>query len=831
MKKTVILLFILCAVSILQTNAQSVTITESSGWLESVFVEWEPVASAESYNVYYSGNGVVNRKIDDQLIRSYGTYFRADILGLKAGGYTVKVAPVISGVEGSASQTSTLTVMSHDRTGFAFHGGRVPGAYKADGTPKDGAVILYITENNKNTVSMNVTGANANPCVGLQTILDGFKKGNDTRPLIVRLIGQITDLEYMLAGDIVIENKENASSYITFEGVGNDAVADGWGLRIKNATNIEVRNLGFMNCDSDEGDNIGLQQDNSYIWVHNCDLFYGHAGSDGDQAKGDGALDAKRSKYLTISYNHFWDTGKSNLLGLGEGTTADYYATYHHNWYDHSDSRHPRVRFFSTHVYNNYYDGVSKYGVGATMGSSIFVEGNVFRNCKYPMLISMQGSDIVGGTGTFSSEDGGIIKAYNNVMSGQARFVAYDAVQYPVEFDAYVASSRGEIVSSAVKSKKGGNTYNNFDTDAAFYVKNLVIDSPNDAKDKVMQYSGRVQGGDFKWTFNNAVDDASYAVNTALKSALTSYTTDLVAIQGESSSVGNTQILSSTANRNQTVSEGQAIEAIVFTWSGDATDANVSGLPASGITVAKNSTAKTITISGTPTATVSYTVTTSGASGTPVSLSGTITLAEGGGTSEGEMIHNFTTDGKNSTFYSITGNLSTGKGTVTYNGLTLTQCLKMESSTSVSFTTTEKATLTLVFIESGKRVKVNGVSHTSDGNGIVTVSLNPGTHTVTKDETMNLFYMSTVYDDIATNNAHKADFARVDLYPNPVGNKLYIASDSKIQKVEIYSMSGQILKTVKDNVSAVDFSPFANGNYIIRVTTSSGVVSKIISKK
>ena len=119
-----------------------------------------------------------------------------------------------------------------------------------------------------------------------------------------------------------------------------------------------------MNCDSDEGDNIGLQQDNSYIWVHNCDLFYGHAGSDGDQAKGDGALDAKRSKYLTISYNHFWDTGKSNLLGLGEGTTADYYATYHHNWYDHSDSRHPRVRFFSTHVYNNYYDGVSKYGVG-----------------------------------------------------------------------------------------------------------------------------------------------------------------------------------------------------------------------------------------------------------------------------------------------------------------------------------------------------------------------------------------------------------------------------------------------------------------------------------
>ena len=58
-------------------------------------------------------------------------------------------------------------------------------------------------------------------------ILDGFKKGVDTRPLIIRLVGQITDLDYMYSGDIVIENKNNASSYITLEGVGDDAVADG----------------------------------------------------------------------------------------------------------------------------------------------------------------------------------------------------------------------------------------------------------------------------------------------------------------------------------------------------------------------------------------------------------------------------------------------------------------------------------------------------------------------------------------------------------------------------------------------------------------------------
>lgn len=97
----------------------------------------------------------------------------------------------------------------------------------------------------------------------------------------------------MLNGDLVIENNNLVTSSITFEGVGSDATANGWGLRIKKASNVEVRNIGFMLTDAGEGDNIGLQQDNDHIWVHNCDLFYGAPGGDADQAKGDGALDCK----------------------------------------------------------------------------------------------------------------------------------------------------------------------------------------------------------------------------------------------------------------------------------------------------------------------------------------------------------------------------------------------------------------------------------------------------------------------------------------------------------------------------------------------------------
>lgn len=677
MRKTLFTLIALTTAWLLQ--AQSVTITEVGGWRETAYIKWLPVEDAMLYKVYYSGEGIFDQLIDTQLIRSYGSYFRADIPGLRAGTYTLKVVPVINNQEGEATTSSAVNVVAHDRTGFAFFNGRVPGAYKADGTPKSNAVILYITQNTKNTVSLEVSGANANPCVGIQTILDGFKKGRDTRPLIVRLIGQITDPDYLLNGDMVVENNNNASSYITIEGIGDDAVADGWGIRIKNATNIEIRNLGTMNCDSGEGDNIGLQQDNSFVWVHHCDFFYGKPGGDADQAKGDGALDSKRSGYVTFSYNHFWDTGKSNLLG--NGAEDPEYLTYHHNWYDHSDSRHPRVRSHHVHVFNNYYDGISKYGVGSTLASSVFVEANYFRNCVYPMLISMQGSDVWSSSRnandytnmpTFSKEAGGIIKSFNNYITGQRRFVAYGDAAFPnstVDFDAYVVSSASEQVPASVKAFQGGSTYSNFDTNPQL-MYSYTADSPEEARNKVILWAGRMMGGDFKWTFNNSVDDTSYDVNIPLRNALAAYTTSLVAVQGD----GNAQGGGDTGGGD----DGGDDE-------GD------------------------------------------------------------GEQPTGDVFHNFTTSGKTSSFFNISGNLSDSKGTVEYAGLTLTMCLKIESATTIGFTLQKEAVLTLVFNSGfNGKIKVNGADR-SAVNGVLTLVLPAGSHQVTKADVCNLYYLGINY--------------------------------------------------------------------------------------
>lgn len=845
-----ILSFIIILLISTHVLAQSVVINESAGWLESAFVKWQPVIGATSYNVYYSGMGNTDKKIDTQLIRSYGTYFRADILGLAAGTYTIKVAPVIAGVEGTAATTGSLAVLAHDRNGFAFDGGRVPGGYKIDGTPKDGAVIIYITQNTKDNISMTVTGANANPCIGLEAIMDAFGKGRDSRPLIVRLIGNITDYAVMADGDILITNGQNSSCYITCEGVGDDAVCNGWSFRVKGATNVEIRNLAAMNCNSTAGDDFGLQQDNDHVWVHNNDMFYGDAGSDADQIKGDGAMDIKGSTYVTVSYNHFHDNGKSSLLGLSENTTTGLYVTYHHNWFDHSDSRHPRIRFYSVHFYNNYLDGNAKYGAGSTLGSSLFLEGNYYRNCKYPILTSLQGTDVWNPTtqkndpnnmGIFSGETGGTIKAFNNTFdasigTNNMRFVAYGdpnplfniagVISSTTDFDAYVAKTRGEIVPNTVKSFSGANVYNNFDTDASLYVKNLVIDDPASVVAKDTIYAGRVKGGDFKWHFVNSVDDASYLVNAPLKAAITNYTSKMVFVQGESTSTGSSQTLTTPANNNQTVATGVAISAIVFTWGGYATDATVTGLPASGITFVKDATAKTITITGTPTATVTYSITTSGASGTPLTASGTITL--GTGTTAGDMVQDFTANGKTSTFYTITGNLSIGYGSASYAGLTLTQCLKMESTTNIAFVTTQTGTLTLVFGSTYTgAVSVDGTSFTPV-SGIVSVSLVEGSHPIKKIGTNYLFYMSVVYSTTALINTEVSD---VKMYPNPVINSLVISSVPGVEKVEIYSLTGVLLQRNEGFIKTVDMSRLNKGSYLVKAYTTQGAINQMIIKE
>ena len=527
-----------------------VQITTAAGWNESLYAEWEHFEGADNYNVYVKGGQYTDyTKIDGQLVRSYGSYNRADAVGLKAGDdYSIKVVPVINAKEeeSKASIATNIIVRSFNRDGYAHHQAIAGiGAYNNDGTLKEGARILYISKDNAKTVTLDMTvdkKGKTETRTGIQDILKAYEKGIETRPLCIRIIGLLKkdDMPTLGSSSIGLQVKGKGQNMnLTIEGVGNDATFHGFGILVRNCRYVELRNLGVM---MHPEDGISFDTDNEHLWGHNIDIFYGE-NQGGDKAKGDGSFDVKGTFYATVSANHYWDSGKCNLNSNKDEVD---YVTYHHNWFDHSDSRHPRVRVSKhLHVFNNYYDGNSKYGVGATTASCVFVEKNYFRHCKYPMLISKQGSDIHNGTGTssetkgnFSSEDGGIIKAFDNYITEQTSFepyVAGDAL-YSKHFDAYVVENRNDQVPAEVVTLQGGTGYNNFDTASDFYM--YSPDAAADVPSTVTgQYgAGRCQHGDFQYTFDNATQDKNSEVITDLSNKLANYESKLVKIYGDSGS-------------------------------------------------------------------------------------------------------------------------------------------------------------------------------------------------------------------------------------------------------------------------------------------------------
>ena len=532
-------------------NAGVVQIIDARGWLESAYVTFSLADDAKTYNIYVKGGQYADyTKIDDQLVRNYDAYGRADVVGLQAGTYTLKVVPVnAAGTELTAQTVTTadLDVRSYSREGFAFMGGYSPGAYKSDGTLKAGAKVFYVTKNTAKTISTTVitdTKGNTTECTGLQAIITAYEKGCDTTPIDFRFVGLVTkdDLDAIGSSEEGIQvkgRKADSELNMTFEGIGDDATIKGFGFLVRNSKGVEFRNFGIMRC-MDDG--ISLDTDNSNIWIHHTDQFYGKHGS-GDHAKGDGATDVKSdSKYVTVSYNRFWDTGKSNMFGM-KSESGPNYISYDHNWFDHSDSRHPRVRTMSVHVWNNYFDNVAKYGVGATSGASVFVENNYFLKTKKPILASQQGTDAQG-SGTFSGEDGGMIKAYGNYFDKSATNFKYYTQKNPATtgYDAYETDSRDEQVPETEKTRVGGTTYNNFDTNASLmYSYNAV--AATDVPALVTGYygAGRLNHGDFTYTFADNVgnDDTDSAYDTALGSKLDSYKSSLVGFFGEENGSGS----------------------------------------------------------------------------------------------------------------------------------------------------------------------------------------------------------------------------------------------------------------------------------------------------
>ena len=185
--------------------------------------------------------------------------------------------------------------------------------------------------------------------------------------------------------EIEIKDKNN----ITIQGTNGSAA--NFGIRIKGTSkNILIRNMtiGLLPGGANDGDAIGIEG-GSNIWIGHNELFSANQkcpGTPDDDTTFEGLIDIKKSAdNITVSYNYIHDHWKVGLDGSSDTDTAVRHITYHHNRYENVASRLPLQRFGFTHIYSNYYNGITESGINVRMGGQSLIESNYFYNAKNPI--------------------------------------------------------------------------------------------------------------------------------------------------------------------------------------------------------------------------------------------------------------------------------------------------------------------------------------------------------------------------------------------------------------------------------------------------------------
>lgn len=437
---------------------------EAAGALETIYAELSGVTASQVSAVEYTAtsggkSGSLTAEDIKYLVRADGSGVRIDIPGVKAGTYTLKVTTA-----GGSVTKEGIEVTAYDRSGYAHYKYTDGvGAYNDDGTLKDNAVVLYVTDENKNTVSLTV---GSKTVTGIGNILNtagstpkngGAPNTNNGimkdlaiagKPLAVRIIGTVKNLTNtsdpsstaLINGLTVYDSSDNGGTPgdnggmarmkdakdVTIEGIGTDAVVDGWGFHFMCGTgapqfgkSFEVRNVSFKNTPEDavgmegvqgvfKADGVTVEGGASAssdilasverCWIHNNE-FYGPnftKAAESDKTEGDGSCDFKRGQYLTVAYNYFEGCHKTNLVGSSD-SSLQFNLTYHHNYWYLCKARGPLTRRANVHMYNNFIFGQTDYAMNTRAEAYIFSESNIFYMCKSPQAV-----------------EAGAIKSYND---------------------------------------------------------------------------------------------------------------------------------------------------------------------------------------------------------------------------------------------------------------------------------------------------------------------------------------------------------------------------------------------------------------------------------
>ncbi len=247
-------------------------------------------------------------------------------------------------------------------------------------------------------------------------------------PLVIRVNGLLTLPRRMV----------DVTSDKTILGVGAQSGFTGGGLTVgpdtdDNATeppavtvkNVILRNLIFTDLPDDA---INIQGGAHHVWIDHCDLSKAY----------DGLIDIRLgASYVTVSWNRLSEHSKTSLVGSDDSNgpldIGRLRVTFHHNFFDGTVQRNPRVRFGEpVHIFNNFYLNNIDVGVACFMNSGCLVEGNYFDGLRLP--ITIQGP----------TEPGRAVER-NNVYVRSGAPVVGGAVREPGEFYRYTLDNPAQI--------------------------------------------------------------------------------------------------------------------------------------------------------------------------------------------------------------------------------------------------------------------------------------------------------------------------------------------------------------------------------------------------
>ena len=426
----------------------------------------------------------------------------------------------------------------------------------------------------------------------------------------------------------------------TIIGEGNTALLWGVGFTISGYNNIIIRNLrismqgvttrvdksGVYSSTGDEGrpqiltnagDCICIQGTSKNIWIDHCEFFSEDPYVQTNQDLYDGLVDVKNgSQYITISWCYFHDHHKCHLIGSSDTDVGDRKITFHHNYYSHLKQRLPLYRFGTAHIFNNYFLNCVD-AINSRMEACVYVEKNYFENVTGNTIYSKD------------SQLPGYATYVDNVfVNSKAQSAATCSSFTPSYVYSNVLTTTTANVPNVVVTYSGvgklGNQapiisitspLNNATVVASANISiSATATDADGAISKVEFYNGTTLLG------TNNSSPYTYAwngVGAGTYSLIAKATDDKGAVSSSSPIV--IIVLSATiptlngTNVNQTISPSSSIQSMVFTWGNAATDVTYTALP-NGLTAVKNATAKTLTISGSPTVSGTFIVTSVGGS-------------------------------------------------------------------------------------------------------------------------------------------------------------------------------------------------------------------------